>query len=113
MREIDFHEEFGAAFNWLDRLGYFSDADNLAVCQKIFRPLKRGGRFLVEGPNKPCMLANLCQQLEYTTGGAQVAHRDRWNARTNRAYTTWTLRRGERTVHHAVSLRIFNGSEMR
>jgi hypothetical protein len=59
------------------------------------------------------MLANFCHQLEGSTGGVQVAQRARWNGRTNRVHTTWTLRRGGQTEHHAVSLRIFNGSEMR
>jgi SAM-dependent methyltransferase len=113
MREIDFDEEFDAAFNWFGSFGYFSDADNLVFCRKIFRALKPGGRFLVEGPNKSRMLAAFCHQLEYRIGGVQVAQRARWNARTNRLHANWTLRRGRRTEHHTVNLRLFNGSEMR
>ena len=113
MREIDFDEEFDAAFNWWGSFGYFSEADNLVFCRKTFRALKPGGRFLVEGPNKTRWLADFCQQVEYTTGGVRVAQRPRWNGRTNRVHTSWTLQRGRQTEHKAVSFRLYNGSEMR
>lgn len=53
MREIDFDGEFHAAFNWFGSFGYFSDADNLAFTRRVLRALRPGGRFLVEGLNKP------------------------------------------------------------
>lgn len=113
MREIEFHGEFDAAFNWFGSFGYFSEADNLAFCRKIFRALKPGGRFLVEGPNKSRMLADFQHRAEDATGGVRVAVRNRWNARTHRVHTDWTFRRGGRTERHATNIRIYNGSEMR
>ena len=49
MRKVDFDSTFDAAFNWFGSFGYFSDADNLNVCRCMYKAVKPGGQFLVDG----------------------------------------------------------------
>jgi len=113
MREIDFEEEFSAVFNWFGSFGYFSDADNLRFCRRVLRALKPGGRFLVEGTNKPFILANFKTDMTSTVGGVRLRQRPSFDAARSRIRCTWHLRRGERTERHRISMRIFSGAEIR
>jgi SAM-dependent methyltransferase len=113
MRRISFDGEFHAAFNWFGSFGYFSDADNLAFCRAVFRALRPGGRFLIEGPNKSFVLSHFRPKVEHNLGGVRIDTRNRWNARTNRVHSTWTFRRGKRTERHTLTMRLFNGAELR
>lgn len=113
MREIEFEDEFHAAFNWFGSFGYFSDEGNLELCRRVLRALKPGGRFLVEGINKSALLTNFRPHGEDLIGGVRVVRHNRWNARTGRVASTWTMSRGKATEQHTVSMRIFNGAEMR
>ena len=113
MREIDFDGEFDAAFNWFGSFGYFSDAGNLEFCRRVFRALRPGGRFLVEGPNKSWVLAHFRRTEDNTLGSVRVRTRNRWDARTCRCHSTWTLTRGGSMERHRIRVRLFNGGEMR
>ncbi|HUT57316.1 MAG TPA: class I SAM-dependent methyltransferase [Phycisphaerae bacterium] len=113
MREIDFDGEFDAAFNFFGSFGYFSDADNLAFCRRVLRALRPGGRFLVEGLNRPWLLRHFRPRVEGTIAGVQIVHQTRWLARTNRVSSLWTFHRGRRTETHRIRMRIFSGPELR
>ena len=113
MRDIAFDAEFDAAFNWFGSFGYFSDADNLAFCQRVFRALKPGGRFLIEGMNKSWLLTHFRPTSDRTMGGVRIVIRVRWDPRTQRVRGRWTLHRGRRTEHLRMSMRQFNGTEIR
>ena len=113
MRAIDFCGEFDAAFNWFGSFGYFSDAENLAFCQRVLRALRPGGRFLVEGINKTWLLTHFRPETELQAGGVSVAMHNRWDKRTNRVCSTWTFRRGKTRERHTVDMRVFNGAEIR
>jgi ubiquinone/menaquinone biosynthesis C-methylase UbiE len=113
MREIAFDGEFDGAFNWFGSFGYFSDRDNLAFSRKALRALKPGGRFLVEGVNKSWLLAHFLKQSESLVAGVRIVHRNRWDARKQRVLSVWTLSKGRRTQRRRVSMRIYNGAEMR
>ncbi len=113
MRHISFDAEFDAAFNFFGSFGYFSDADNLAFAKRVFLALKPGGRFLVEGINKSWLLAHFRQRGEQTIGGIRIIHQHHWNAKTSRVGDTWTFCQGRKKERHRLSMRIYNGSEMR
>ena len=113
MRDISFNAEFDAAFNFFGSFGYFSDADNLAFAKRVFQSLKPGGRFLIEGINKSWLLAHFRQRTEQTIAGIRIVQQGQWNARTGRVFSTWTFH-GERTrERHRLSMRIYNGADMR
>lgn len=113
MREVDFDEEFHAAFNWFGSFGYFSDEDNLAFSRKAYRALRPGGRFLVEGGNKSWILSNFMPKREDRHGGVRILTRNRFDRRTSRMLSTWTFQRGDRTERHTIKMRMFNGTELR
>lgn len=113
MREIAFEAEFDAAFNWFGSFGYFSDADNLRFCKRVFEALKPGGRFLVEGMNKSWLLARFQPRSDQTVGGVRIVEHRRLDAGSGRAASTWTFSRGGVSERRRSSMRVFNGAEMR
>ena len=113
MRKIDFEEEFNAAFNWFGSFGYFSDADMLVFCQKVLRALKPGGRFLVEGINKSWMQSHFVPESDMTIGGVRVQQQRRFDRRTGRALATWTFSRKDRKEKNRLSVRLYDGTDMR
>ena len=113
MRDIAFEGEFTGAFNWFGSFGYFSDADNLAFCRRIFNALKPGGRFLVEGLNKSWLVSHLRPTVESEVAGVKITTRHRWDDRTGRIQGTWTFRKGRVMERRRSSMRVFNGAEIR
>lgn len=113
MRDIAFEGEFDGAFNWFGSFGYFSDADNLAFCRRVFNALKPGGRFLVEGPNKSWILSHFREAGESTIAGVTITTRNRWNDRTGRVRSRWTFSRGKQSETHTLDMRLFNGADIR
>jgi SAM-dependent methyltransferase len=113
MRQLPFRREFDAVVNWFGSFGYFDDAGNLAAAKAAFDALKPGGEFLVDGINKSWVLSHFRPRGEQTVNGVLVVHRVRWNARTNRTEGTWTFSRGAQKRHRNISMRLFNGGELR
>jgi SAM-dependent methyltransferase len=113
MREIDFDGEFHAAFNWFTSIGYFSEADDLTFCRRVFRALRPGGRFLVECLNISFILSHFRGRDERTIGKVRITTRNRWNSRTRRMRSIWTLRKGDAVETHPIDLRCYTGTEMR
>jgi len=117
MREIAFDAEFDAAFNWFGSFGYFSDDDNLAFGRRVFAALKPGGRFAVEALNKSRLLRVLHPEGGtpggQTIGGVHVTHSVHFDETAGRIHDTWTMSRGKTTEVRSISIRLFNGAEMR
>jgi SAM-dependent methyltransferase len=113
MREIEFDMAFDAVINWFSSFGYFSDAVNLAVCRRMFRALKPGGRLLIECLNKSWFLTHFEPHLTMEVHGVGIDIRTRFDARTQRAEATWVFRRGAATERRRISLRMFNGTDLR
>jgi SAM-dependent methyltransferase len=112
MREIDFDSEFDAVFNWFGSFGYFSAADNLAFAKRAHKVLKPGGRFLVEGINKPWLLAHFLHQHEEEAAGVRISHNSRFDRRTSRIYDTWTMTKGGRTEVYTITMQMFGGKDI-
>jgi len=113
MRKIDFCSAFNGVFNWFGSFGYFSDAENLDLCRRMRQALKPGGRLLIEGMNKSWLLRYLRPQIHQVIGGVSIDTRSCFNHTTQRLHTTWTFRRGAVKERHRVSIRVYNGTEMR
>jgi SAM-dependent methyltransferase len=113
MRDIRFDGELHAVFNWFGSFGYFSDDGNLTFCSGVFRSLKPGGRFLVEGRNKSHLLAHFQPRSESTFSGIRVLTKSRWDPRTSRVEEGWTLIDGPQRTRLRSSIKVFNGSDMR
>jgi hypothetical protein len=113
MRRIPFENEFDAAINWFGSFGYFSDAENLEVARGLYAAVKPGGQVLIEGLNKPWLLAHFEEKSEFTVDGILIRQRGRWNARTNRVHDTWRLTCGDEDERHKIVMRAYSGPEMR
>jgi 2-polyprenyl-3-methyl-5-hydroxy-6-metoxy-1,4-benzoquinol methylase len=113
MRRINFNGEFDAAFNWFGSFGYFCDSENLEFCQRVFRALKPGGRFLVETANKSWLLAHFRARDDRTVGGVRIVEHAKWDAQNKRILSTWTLHNAGKTERRRISTQIFSADEMR
>ena len=113
MRRIEFDSEFDAAFNWFTSIGYFSDADEMEFCRRVFRALRPGGRFLVETMNKSWLLPRFIAEKRDTVAGIEIAHHNRWDAAASRTSDLWVFRRGKTVERKRISLRLYNGPELR
>jgi SAM-dependent methyltransferase len=113
MRTLDCDAEFDAAFNWFSSFGYFSDAENAAFLERVRTALRPGGRFLIETLNKSFIQARFLPLHLMEHGGVAVVVRNRFDPDTGRMHSVWTFRRGRRRERHRITLRLFNGTEMR
>jgi len=113
MRELPFDGEFDAVVNWFSSFGYFDEGGNLAAATAAFGALKPGGRFLVEVINKSSLLRRFTPASEQRVNGVDIVDTRRWDARTGRVRSTWTLSRGSQTHRHRLSMRLYNGAEIR
>jgi SAM-dependent methyltransferase len=113
MRNIDFDSEFHAAFNWFGSFGYFSDADNLRFCKRIFRALRPGGKFLVETMNKSWLLANFRAKGEDLVAGVKITHRHRFDHKNSFIVDHWTFSKGRKTERRTSKVRAFTAPEIR
>ncbi len=72
MRELDFVEQFDAAYCLFSTFGYFDDETNKKTLQNISRALKPGGKFLVEILNRDYIIADLPTRVWWEGDGCVV-----------------------------------------
>lgn len=113
MRRIAFDDEFDAVVNWFSSFGYFSDKDNLLFLRKAWQALKPGGSLLIEVINKSWLLSHFRPRSQQTVAGVHIDQRHVYDARTGRCRDTWTFTRGKRVETRRISMKLFNGAEMR
>jgi SAM-dependent methyltransferase len=114
MRELPFEEEFDAVVNWFTSIGYFDEAGDLAVATAAYAALKPGGRFLLEAMNKSWLVTHWNPRPEVTTvGSTRVQAAPRWDTRARVIRDTWTMQRGRKRKRKQLTLRPYNGTEIR
>ena len=113
MREIAFDDEFDAAVNFGGSFGYFSNHDNRVVCERVFKALRPGGRFLIDGLNKSWMIGHFKPTLEMNMGPVKARVRNWFDPETGRSHATWTFSKGKIVEERESHMWIFNGTEMR
>ncbi|MBN1345918.1 MAG: class I SAM-dependent methyltransferase [Phycisphaerae bacterium] len=107
MRELDYEDEFDAAYNYFTAWGYYCDAENQDVLARVVRALRPGGRFLLEMINRDALLGDFrprsWQELE---DGTVVLVEQRFDFETGRSLTKRIYLRGSdrRTVETDVRL---------
>jgi ubiquinone/menaquinone biosynthesis C-methylase UbiE len=114
MRDIEFENEFDAAFNWFTSFGYFSDEDDLLFLKKVLKALKPGGRFLIEMINKSSVLSHPHFAFDEMRGGVRVINRPvRLDRQKSRMTSTWKFIKGRKRERHTITLRHYNGADIR
>jgi SAM-dependent methyltransferase len=109
IREISLLGCFHGAFNWGGSFGYFSDEENLETLRRLARAVRRGGRVLVDQPNREHILRHFRRLHE----GGRVEIKNRWDARRQRIESRWTLRRRGGIHRFKTSIRLYTPTEMR
>lgn len=113
MREIDFDREFHAVINWFTSFGYFDDAGNLAAAKAFFRALRPGGKLLIEMSNKSWVLSHFTPSDTHVINGVEITDSRQWNPDTGCMQSDWTFRKGKQVERQHVSLRLYDGAELR
>lgn len=109
LRKMDFRQEFDAAYSWHGSFGFFSETENLAVLNRYAAALRRGGRLLVDQPNREAMLRNFMPK--HSASGWTI--KNRWNAREERMESDWIIERDGKRQHNRMSIRLYTAAQMR
>jgi hypothetical protein len=113
MRKIGFGSEFDAVLNFGGSFGFFSDEDNLDFCRRVFKSLKPGGRFLLEGMNRTWMLSHFLTFMVHREACPRIVSRNRFNTRTNRVTSRWIFTQGKRREVRDSIIWLFDAADIR
>jgi SAM-dependent methyltransferase len=72
MRELDFENQFDAAYSLFSTFGYFDDETNKKTLQNIARALKPNGKILIEILNRDYVIADLPTRVWWEGDGCVV-----------------------------------------
>ena len=72
MRELDFENQFDAAYSLFSTFGYFDDETNKKTLQNIARALKPNGKLLIEILNRDYVIADLPTRVWWEGDGCVV-----------------------------------------
>lgn len=101
LREMDFQEQFDAAYCYFTSFGFFDDDTNFDILRRIARALKPGGRFLLDLQNREHYCSREPGHEEYTEF-----------ERENRHYVLLSKCNFDPTVGRAsVALKLFGGKD--
>ena len=100
LREMDFAEQFHAAFNWQGSFGFFSEEDNLDVVGCYARSLRSGGRLLIDMPNREWLLRHFRANgrngdIEFTACWRPAVERTDTHFRNVKTKESWSM-----TIRH-------------
>lgn len=108
MRQIRYGPIFHAAFNFSGSFGYFSDAENANLVARYGAALRRGGRLLIDQPNRGFVLRNFRQRIERDDSIVE----NRWDATSQRIHSNWIIRRGRHKRPNPMSMRLYTPAQM-
>jgi ubiquinone/menaquinone biosynthesis C-methylase UbiE len=87
MRELDYHAEFDAIYNYFTAWGYYDDETNFDVLKRIYRALKPGGRFLMEFIHRDAEMRHFrSRSWRRPQPGVVVLQEERFDFSTGRLY---------------------------
>jgi SAM-dependent methyltransferase len=112
VRELPFAEEFDAAVVMWSSFGYFDRAGDRAFAAGLRRALRPGGRLLLDLNSAETLLHRVDGRDWAHAGGVTALEERRFDPRSGRVFTTWTLRRGERVEQHQASYRLYGCAEL-
>ncbi len=108
LRRMDFMDEFDAACCWGGSFGYFSERENAAVVARFARALKRGGRLVVDQPNREALL----RHFQATIVVGDVVRHNRWDSSTERVECDWVVDRAGEARHDRLSIRLYTPAQL-
>ena len=109
LRRLEYEGQFEAAYNWFGSFAYFSNAENFDVLARLGRALRRGGRLLVDQPNREFILRHF-RPRDVRAGAAVTA---RWVPQTQRFDDVWTVSGGGKRRSCRSSIRLYTPGQFR
>jgi len=115
MREIPWRGRFDRVVNWSTAFGYFDDAANRAVLDRIAGALRPGGRLAMDLDNLPSFLASWTPSrvVAARDNGDMLVDRYHMDALTSRFEAERTVVRGGRARRLTFVKRLFGFPELR
>ena len=115
MRQIPWTGRFERVINWSTAFGYFDDATNRAVLDRIARALRPGGRLAMDLDNLTSFLASYCPSRVVVArpDGDMLVDRYHLDALTGRFEAERTIIRSGRTRRVNFVKRLFGFPELR
>jgi SAM-dependent methyltransferase len=108
LRDLDFKNEFHAAYSWLGSFGYFSENENILVLRNYVRALLPGGLLLIDQPNREGLLRHFRKRIN--RDGITIANR--WDPRSERMHSVWITHRNGKNRRNPMSMRLYTPSQM-
>jgi SAM-dependent methyltransferase len=113
MRRIGFEGEFDAVVNMFTAFGYFEDADNRLVLDRIAAALAPGGAFLMEIVNPVAVFSRFeARGWHELTDGTLMLEERVYDAPRGRFETCWTFARGGERRERRFSHRAYTAPEL-
>src|SRR5262249_3005490 len=84
VRHVDFGAGFDACIIMFNSFGYFADAEERLVLQKVHEALRSGGRFLIEILNRDWLLMNWRERAEKMVDDVRVVETRHFDALSSR-----------------------------
>jgi len=84
VRHVDFGSGFDACMIMFHSFGYFADAEERLVLQKVYDALRDGGRFLMEILNRDWLLMNFRERAEKIVDEIRVVETRRFDVLSSR-----------------------------
>ena len=113
MREIDYEEAFDLVLLLFTAFGYFGDAENLSVLEKVLRALKPGGRLVFDLNNRDVLVKNMLPFVVYEKGEDLMIDRSTFDSNTGRLVNRRIVIRGGRRKDLPYTVRLYNPTEIR
>ena len=107
LRQIEFSAAFHGVFSWFASFGYFSDSENADLLHRYARALRRGGRLLIDQPNREHILRN----FERVHVEGRVVMRGRWDQKAQRLIVRRVID-GTQGPRNTSSMRLYTPRQM-
>ena len=107
LRQIEFSAAFHGVVSWFASFGYFSDSENAALLHRYARALRRGGRLLIDQPNREHILRN----FERVHVEGRIVMRGRWDQKAQRLIVRRVID-GTQAPRNTSSMRLYTPRQM-
>ena len=114
MRELPFERAFDAAYSFFTSFGYFTDAENEAVLERVARALRPGGRLMIDLANRERILVHPQQRVwDQRDDGSLMMEEITFDVRRSRVTSRLTLIDGQGArLMKAFDLRAYTCAEL-
>jgi len=113
VRHADFGSCFDACIIMFHSFGYFEDAEERRVLEKVYDALGSGGRFLIEILNRDWLLANFRERAERIVENVRVVETRRFDVLSSRNHFRIERHSATGTVVKEGAWRLYSPHEMK